>query len=252
MKKKSILIFSITVALYLLNQLFLFLPALFYSSLAIGALLIILLARRLITPFRKHGWLVWLICPLLFWLSVSLYTTIITSYFFIQLIFLCIAWFIFSYFTTLSKYQIDNNQDLHRKFDSLILSGGFLICAASGASLYGLSAFISWPTSLLLLLFLPIAILLFFQFAPLKKNFWSENKFLLPIVVLVLMELAIVLSFLPLNFNLLGFCLALGYYFLLTVMRFRWQDRLERRYLKGIIILSIIIVFILFFSARWL
>ncbi|MHB8904152.1 MAG: hypothetical protein ACYC40_03570, partial [Patescibacteria group bacterium] len=120
------------------------------------------------------------------------------------------------------------------------------------SSLYGLSSFISFPTSFLLLFFLPIAFLLFVQFAPLRKDFWSENKFLLPINVLILLELALALSFLPLNFNLLGFCLALGYYFLLTVMRFRWQGKLDRRNLKNLVILSIVIVFILFLSARWL
>ena len=252
MKNKSALIFLATGLLWLLNQAFLFKPSFFYSSLTLGAILIILLTRNIVEPFRKNGWLVWLIAPLLFWFSASLYATMIASYFWIQVVFLVIAWFIYSYFNNLYYYHFDRNSELHKKFDSLILSGGLLTCAATGASLYGLTAFISWPTSFLLLLFTPIAILLFVQFAPLRKNFWSENKFLLPIDVLILMELAIVLSFLPLNFNLLGFCLALGYYFLLTVMRFRWQERLERRNLKRLIILSISIIIILFLSARWL
>jgi len=252
MKNKSAFIFLTTGLLWFLNQAFLLKPSFFYSSLMLGAILIILLTRNIVEPFRKNGWLVWLIAPLLFWFSVSLYATMIASYFWIQIIFLVIVWFMYSYFNNLYYYHFDRNSELHKKFDSLILSGGLLTCAATGASLYGLTAFISWPTSFLLLLFTPIAILLFVQFAPLRKNFWSENKFLLPIDVLILMELAIVLSFLPLNFNLLGFCLALGYYFLLTVMRFRWQERLERRNLKRLIILSISIIIILFLSARWL
>ena len=171
MKKKSALIFLVTVLLWFLNQVFLFLPSFFYSSVAIGAILIILLTRNLVQPFRKQGWLVWLIAPLLFWFSISLYTTIIASYFWIQVIFLVIAWFIYSYFNNLYYYHLDRNSDLHKKFDSLILSGGLLTCAATGASLYGLTAFVSWSTSFLLLLFMPIAILLFVQFAPLKKDF---------------------------------------------------------------------------------
>lgn len=252
MKKKSALIILTVILLYLLNQIFLLRPAFFYSSLILGALLIILQTRQLVQPFRKNGWLVWVTAPLLFWFSVSLYSTIIAGRFWIQVLFLIIAWFIFSYFRNLSHYLSEKTPELNRKFDSLVLSGGLLTCAASGASLYGLTVFISWPTSLLLLLFLPIAILLFFQFFPLRKNFWVENKYLLPIDVLILMELAVVLSLLPLNFNLLGFVLAVGYYFLLTIMRFRWQEKLERRNIRGLIILSIVIVLILFLSARWL
>ncbi len=252
MKKKSALIILIVGLLLILNQTFLFLPTFFYSSLTIGVLLIILLTRNLVRPFRKHGWLVWILAPALFWLSISLYATIIVGYFWIQALFLIIAWFIYSYFNNLSHYLPNKTPELNKKFDSIVLSGGVLICAATGASLYGLSSFVSFSTTLLLLFFLPIAFLLFAQFAPLRKDFWLENKFLLPINILILLELAFALSFLPLNFNLLGFCLALGYYFLLTVMRLRWQGKLDRRNLRSLVILSVVIVFILFLSARWL
>lgn len=252
MHKKSVLIILTTIFLWVLNQIFLFWPTFFYSSLLLGILLIILLTKNLVQPLRKYGWLAWLIAPILFWFSVSLYSTIITSYFWIQILFVLMAWFIFSYFRNLHNYLPDRTAELNKKFDNLVLSGGTLTCAAVGAALYGLSSFINWSTSFLLLLFMPVAILLFFQFAPLKKNFWSENKLLLPINVLILIELAAVLSLLPLNFNLLGFCLALGYYFLLTVMRLRWQARLDNPNLKRLIFFSILIIFILFLSSRWL
>lgn len=252
MHKKSSLIILTTVILWLLNQTFLMWPGFFYSSLVLGVLAIALLTKYLVSPFRKYGWLAWLIAPILFWFSVSLYSTIIASTFWVQVLFLLIAWFILSYFNNLYNYLPNRTVELNKKFDNLVLSGGTLTCAAVGASLYGLSSFINWSTSLLLSLFVPIAILLFFQFAPLRKNFWQENKLLLPINVLMLLELAAVLSLLPLHFNLLGFCLALGYYFLLTVMRLRWQERLDNPNLKRLILFSIIIIFVLFLSARWL
>lgn len=252
MKSKSAFIILITFLLYFLNQVFLLKPSFFYSSITLGGLLIILLTRNIVKSFRKHGWLVWLITPILFWFSASLYSTIVISSFWIQIIFLVIAWFMYSYFNNLSNYLPNKTPERNKKFDNLVLSGGVLICVTSGASLYGLTSFISWSTSFLLLLFVPIAILLFFQFAPLRKNFWQENKYLLPINILLLLELAIVLSFLPLNFNLLGFVLAIGYYFLLSVMRFRWQERLEYRNIKRLVILMVVIVLILFLSTRWL
>jgi hypothetical protein len=252
MKNKLGLVILVTFLLWVLNQLFLFKAPLFLSCLAIGTLLILLLTRNLVQPFRKHGWLVWLISPILFWLAVSLYATIITGYVFIQIIFLVMASFFYLYFITLNSYLINKTPELNKKFDNLILSSGFLTCAASGASLYGLTAFVSLPTGFLLLFFMPVAAFLFIQFASLKKNFWPENKSLLLIEVLILMELAVVLSFLPLNFNLLGFALGLGYFFLLSIMRLRWQERLDQLKVKRLVILSIVIVFILFFSARWL
>lgn len=252
MKRKSVLIILITILLWSLNQAFLVLPSFFYSAVVIGALLIILLTRNIVTPFRRHGWLAWLIAPILFWFSISLYSTIIVNYFGIQILFLVIAWFMYSYFTNLYYYHFDRDSELHKKFDGLFLSGGLLTCAASGASLYGLSSFVSLSTTYLLLFFTPVVVLLFFQFAPLRQNFWPENKLLLIINIFVLLELAFVLSLLPLNFNILGFCLAVGYYFLLSVMRLRWQGRLHRSNLKSLVIISILVVVILFFSARWL
>jgi len=252
MKNKSFKIILVVLLLYFFNQTFLLHPAFFYSALILGILLIILLTRNLVDTYRRHGWLVWVVSPLLFWSAISLYTTIITTGFWIQFLFLIIAFFQYAYFKNLARYLADKTPEENRKFDNLVLTGGLLSCAAFGASLYGLTIFISWPISLLLALFLPIAFLLFFQFLPLRKNFWNENKYLLPIDVLVLMELAAVLSLLPLNFNLLGFVLAVGYYFLITVMRFRWQEKLERRNIKNLVILSILIVLILFLSARWL
>ncbi|MHB8904007.1 MAG: hypothetical protein ACYC40_02805, partial [Patescibacteria group bacterium] len=136
MKKKSALIIFVVILLWIFNQTFFFWPSFFYSSLAIGALLIILLTRSLVQPFRKHGWLIWIIAPILFWFSVSLYTTIIVGQLWIQVLFIVMACFLYSYFNNLYHYLPNKTPELNKKFDSVVLSGGVLICAASGSSLY--------------------------------------------------------------------------------------------------------------------
>jgi len=239
-------------ALWVLNEIFLYKPVFFFLALSFGALIISFGVYALIKDKRERFWPAYILPPVLFFLSFSFYSSIIISYFWIQVIFLLIAWFIFSYFQNIYYYFSFGAPEREVKIRRLMISGSFLSTFAIAATLYGLPIFLSWPFILLLLSFIFISLALFGQFFIFSKNITSEQQIFLGINILVLAEFAGIFYLLPLNFNILGLLLAIIFYLLLLLNDWRGEGKLNLQYLKWpIIICSLVIVFILL-SAHWL
>lgn len=256
MKKPRYIYLFLPLIIWLLNQAFLLRPSFFYSAMALGLLLIIFGVRALARLDKNKYWPLLIAPPALFFLSFSLYVTLIPnrwpSNFWIQGIFILEAWFIFSYLRNLYYYLAYHALERQQKLSDLLVSGGFLSMFAIGASFYGLPAFINWPLYLLLLSLAPLIFLLFSQFIPFKNLNLKTNLILLLTNTLMLLELAGVISLLPLNYNLLGFVLALAYSFQLLVLQLSWRGELTAKRLKLPIIALVALVIILFLTASWL
>ncbi len=250
MKDRRWLILALPLSLWILGQVFLWRPDLFFVCLSFGALLIILSAKLISAPDR--GWPPFVIAPLLFFLSFSLYSAIIINRFWIQFIFLLVAWFAFSYFKDLYHYRRLASDEMTNRFGALFASGGFLTVFAAAAVLFDLPVFINWPLPLMLLIFMALVYLLFIQFLFLRRITWEGTGLLIITGTLILTELAWVLSFLPLDFNVLALLLAIFYYLVLAAVRLYWRNNLNSRALRLPIILSAGAVVILLLTARWL
>lgn len=252
MKNNYWYLFLIPFALWVLDEIFIFKPAFFFIALSFGLLILAFGIRSLVKNNGFKFWPVFVLPPALFFLSLSFYSAIIISQFWIQVIFLLIAWFVFYYLQNIYYYFSFGAPEREVKIRRLMFSGSFLSTFAIAATLYGLPIFLSWPFSLLLLFFLVISIALYGQFYIFSKNITSEQKIFLGLDVLVLTEFAGVLFFLPLNFNILGLLLAIIFYFLILLNDFRVENKLNFKNLKwSVIIGSLIIIFILL-TARWL
>jgi hypothetical protein len=243
--------------IWLFDQAFLFAPVFFYSSLALGALVIVISVKLIASRGEKKYWPLFVVLPLLFFLSFSTYVTIIVSSFWIQLIFLLIAWFLYAYLKYLyylvgNQSALENSGELENKIDSLLNVGGFLTSYALAAVLFGLTAFLNWSPELMLPAFALIIWLLFLQFLPFKRISWRRTGGLLIINVLALTELAWIFSLFPLNFNILALFSALTYYLSLTIIHAYWRGNLNRQTLKTPLILSAIIIIFSLLIARWL
>ena len=239
--------------IFLLSESFLGWPKLFYISLTLGGLLIILGVKYII----GRGPLFWpsfIIAPLLFFWSWSVYAAMIVGNFWIQMIFLMIFCFLFSYLRTLYYYVAPRpGQPAEgEKFDNLLISGGFLTAFAAAAVLLDLPAFLNWPLYIMLPLWALLIWLLLIQFRPFKVGpSWPAGA-LTTLSVLALTELAGVISLLPLNFNILALFLAVAYYLCLMVIRLQARGNLNRRALQLPLILSALAILLLFLTARWL
>lgn len=257
MKYKRFIPLVSPLIIWFLDQAFLFSPVFFYSALALGSLVAVLSVKLLVGHNKKRDWPLFIIPPLLFFLSFSAYATIIVSRFWIQLIFLLVAWFSYSYLKYLyywagNSIAPENIFELEKKLDNLLQVGGFLIVYALAGVLFGLSAFLSWSPEFMLPVFAAAVLLLFWQFLPFKKISWRQTQIILVLNVLVLTEFAWVLSLFPLDFNILALFAALACYLALTIVHAYWRGNLNRQVLKTPIILSVIIIIFSLLTSRWL
>ncbi len=239
---------------WLLSQAYLVRPAFFYASLAVGTLLIILSVRCLVT--RKRDWLLFMIAPVLLFLSLAAYVAIIISDFWIQTIFIATAWFLFSYLKNLYYYFNAAEQETVDKWaaqlDNLFIAGGFVTVFSITGFWFGLPAFLSLSPVATLPVIALVILLLFVQFSLFSPN---RSRPLGPtafMIVMLLTESAWGFSLLPLNFNILALFMAISYYFGLTILRLKWSGSLNRRALQLPLLLSFFAMLFLLLTSRWL
>lgn len=244
--------FGVALVLWLLSQCFLFFPGFFYSTVALGALIIVFSVRYLARGSQLNHWPLFLISPLFFFLTFSIYAALFSGFFWIQAIFLLNAWFMAVCLNSLSHYFLAPTPEREKKLDNLFLNGAWLTVFAASSVIFGLSAFISLRFPILLAAFLLTVLLLWIQFLPLAKVKWRAAAPVLFASIFVLGVLVGAISLLPLNFNILGFLAAIFAYFLLAVNRLFWRGNLSRQTLKGPFIFSVVLSVILLLTARWL
>lgn len=252
MKNNYWYLILVTFGLWALNEVFLYQPDFFFVSLGLGALIIIFYVRSLIKKRGGRFWPVFILPPVLFYLSFSLYSAIIVSQFWIQTIFLLIAWFSFSYLKNIYYYFSFGAPEREVRLRRLIASGTFLSTFAFAANLYGLPIFLSWPFALILLAFAAISLGLFGQFLIFSSQVNHEERHFLAINVLVLAEFAGVLYFLPLNYNILGLLVAVVFYFLVMLNDWRAAERLNFKNVKWPVFIVSAIIILILLTARWL
>jgi hypothetical protein len=68
----------------------------------------------------------------------------------------------------------------------------------------------------------------------------------------VLIEAAWSISFLPLNYNVLGMVLAICYYISIGLTRFHLRNKLNRKVVKLYLFLGFISILILLLTSRWI
>lgn len=256
MKYQRFIPLCLSLAIYCLGQIVLFEPLLFYSVLGLGATLIVLGGKYLAIK-GGHDWLPLIVAPLIFFLSAIFYLAIISNTWLIQAILLLVLWFIFSYFKNLYYYlnlspSLDQADINVARLDNLFMAGGFWSVFLAAAVCFMLPAFLSWPDVYTVGILGVILLLLFWQYSFLVSDKLSFSWPTALVMVLILMEIAWVLSLLPLSFNVLGLFMAIFYYFLLTILRLKIRGALYQRAWKLPFILSLTAIAILLLTSRWL
>jgi len=183
---------------------------------------------------------------------MTFYSSVLSNRFWLHIVFILIAWFLFAYIKNLYDYFVNKTVDNLEKLDNFLLIGGFLTIFATSSTLFILPAFLNWPFWAMFVVFIPVSFLLFNQFLAIKGKTWQEGGAMLLVNVAVLTEIAWVFSLLPLNFNVLGCLVAIFYYLLVVVNRLYWRNNLSLRNIKIPLILTAIVLVLLFLTARWL
>jgi hypothetical protein len=249
--KSRKIIFITPVILWLLSQAFLVQPQFFFLAVTLGFLLLALTVRGSEKNKQDMNWPLFFFFPALFFLATSLYITFLPNYYWIQLILLLSAYFSFSYLRNIYYFFHYGASERADRLDGLMLAGGFLSVFALAASLYGLPTFLGWNFWTLLPLFVILVSPLFFQSFVLGPINIRENWPLFFAGSLILAEMTAVVYFLPLSFNILGFFIAVFYYFILLVLRLFLKGDFYGRNFRWPLTFGLILIVILLLTSRW-
>jgi hypothetical protein len=249
--KSRQIIFVTPIILWLLSQLFLARPQFFFISVFSGLLLLAFVIKGSEKHKQDRNWPLFFFFPALFFLSVSLYITFLPNYYWIQTILLFAAYFSFAYLRNIYYFFHYGASERAERLDGLMLAGGFLSVFALASSLYGLPTFLGWNFWTLLPLFVILVSPLFFQSFVLGRIHIRENWPLFLIGSLILAEMTAVIYFLPLSFNILGFFIAIFYYFILLVLRLFLKGDFSGRNLRWPVTFGLILIIILLLTSRW-
>lgn len=236
------------------SQLLKFFPNSFFPIAIIGTALIVFWVFRL---FKKRAnkeienWWSYSILPAIFHLSIILYFSIEPNVVIGQLILFLDAFFLFHYFKNI-YYSIANGEGREDQLKNLSFFGGVLSVFFSASFVYGLKAFLGYqlpPVFFGLSVAILAAWYQIFVFVPfsLKKNL---HFFL--IASLSLLQIALVLFFLPFSYHLLGIIMTLAFYFVVGIGRLHLQGRIPKKQLKFYLLFTILAGFFLLLTARWL
>lgn len=252
MINKRLVPILLPLALFVLNEVFLFYPKLIFITLFLGAAFICFGLKLISGSLKFKAWAIFLILPLLLYLSFSLFIALLSNPLAIQMVMVLMFGMIFYYFKNLYYYLVSDDADRMAKLESFSLTAGFLVVFAIFFSINILPLFIRLDINIMLLISLPILFFLFLQpilFGRIKL------KSAMPLIIsgtFVAAQIFWLLSLLPLNPNVLGLLCALTYYLILIVVRLSFKESLNRRSLKWPLILVIIASLSLLLSARWL
>lgn len=238
--------------LFILNELVFIQPKLFFVSLSLGALVLFLSVRILGRENREKYWPFFSVLPILIFLGLSSYSALIASKFLVQLMFFLSFLLNFYYLRTLYYYLVNKEYNRGLQIGSFSVLAGFFIIFSFYALVFILPLFINLAPVLLALTPLPIVWFLFFKGVYFNLNSFKDGSLIFLINTLILAQLSWMLSYFPLNSNILGFVVALIYYLLLIVSLLHFKGSLSRKTIKWPLTLVLVSVFILFLTARWL
>lgn len=236
-----------------LSQVFFWRPLFFFAALALGTLLIAWSVKE-IAGRHEPDWYFFISAPILFSLAFNSYAAVIASSFLVQVCFVAIAWFLYSYLKAFYHFAVhkEEREDWKIRLHRLLIPGGFLTMFAAFAVMLYLPLFFNLDIYISLPLFIVLSWLLFVQFGPIKHIDARPTGTLVIINVIIMAEMAWAFTLLPFNYNLLALFAAITYYLLLLIVRLEARGDLNRQSLRPSLIIIVSAMLLLVLTARWL
>jgi hypothetical protein len=247
-----LLVIILPILIWVLAQSYLIWPEFFYISSIISVLSITFVTFYLKQAGPKTPWWFFTFLPVIFLLAISVYITLCTSFWLIQILFLVLLIFQFNYFKSL--YYFWNKPELysHEDMKTVRAYGGFLSVFFLAANIYGLQSLLNFDVWPMLLIFVPSIFALVYISLRLEdhesKTIWQFAS----LISLVMFEMAWVFIFLPLNYNVSGLSVSIVYYLIINLVNLYLQKALVSKKIKLYIFLSSAGLMALLFTANWL
>lgn len=251
-KLPRLLVIVLPILIWVLAQSYLIWPEFFYFSLIISVLSLVVVTFYLKQAGSKHPWWLFAVLPVIFLVAISIYITLCTNFWLIQLLFLVLLIFQFNYFKNL--YYFWNRPELynHEDMKTVRAYGGFLSAFFMAANIYGLQSLLNFDVWPMLLVFVIAVFALVYLKLKLEDHdnraVWQFST----LISLIIFEMAWVFIFLPLNYNVSGLSVAIVYYLIINLVNLYLQKVLTPKKIKLYIALSSAGLAALLFTANWL
>lgn len=252
MNKKRLIPLIAPSIIFVLNESFLLYPSLFFVSLSLGALILFFAIRYLGKDNEEKFWPLFSVVPIIIFLSFSIYSALVSSHLLIQSLFIASFVFNFYYLRTIYYYLSKKDYSVASQLASFAVFSGFFSIFLLYSSVYLLPFFVNISPILLSISPLIFVYFLFFQVLYFYSSSFSDNNLVFIINTLILLQSSLIISYLPLSAHVLGFLVALIYYFLAILSILNFKNKVNRKALKWPLILTISSVLLLLLSARWL
>jgi hypothetical protein len=254
MKKNRCLPLLVPIVAGGLMEILYFWPSMIYVVMALEIILFLFTVRQFLrSGVKQEKWWNLLILPAVFSSSVIVFSIIVPKFFAHPLFFVNVL-FLYLYFRSVYRHLHSSSPapDSYDSLRNLSAYGNFLAVYFVASSVYGFQAFLNARVWSLMLPLLVIFCLIVYQV------FWSdkinsrEGLFFILLAGFVLVELGWSISFLPLDYYILGLISAVFYYMMIGLTRFYLLGVLNKRTIKKYLILGFLSLTVVILSARWL
>jgi hypothetical protein len=204
------------------------------------------------------------IVPTFFSLGLLIYVSLLASSFYLQVLVLLGALIIYQYWRLAYRKlspkpireklrQIFGDKGEELAFIGVSLYVNFLAVFLLTSSFFAIKYFLGLSYLLMFSLLAIVIFILTISAAQLSGMFIKkETRYYWLILSFIIWQFGVSLFFLPLNYSVLGFILALAFYSAINLSRFALSNKLNKNRLKWYIGFPLLAIVILLFSAQWL
>ena len=238
---------------FVLLELILFFPKSLFVVMVLLLLMDLFVVRQfLIASKRQEKWWLFIFLPLVFTFGLVTFSTMLTNKLVIQFLFVSNSFFNYFYFLTIYNYLINHTKYKKNSLENISSYGNFLGFYFICSSIYGMQVFLNAEIWRLMIALAFISLIVVYEV------FWANNIdnnarfFYMLVLTLMIVEFAWAISFMTLNYYILGLILAIFYYTIIGLTRFYLLRTLNPRTIKSYLILGISSVVLVLFTANWI
>ena len=235
------------------EEIFFYFPKMIYVIAVLNTLIYFFVIRQFIRASkRKENWLNFLILPVLFLIGSMFFSSMVSSKWLVQLLFILNAGFAYLYFRTVYRFLIDIKEYQADGLENISSYGNFLSFYFIASAIYGLQVFLNINIWILMIALLLAILVIIYQVFWANRIDVNARFFYMLIIGLILVEMAWAASFMTLSFYILGLVLAVCYYMIIGLTRFYLLNTLSRSIIKSYLIFGFSSILLVLLTSNWI
>ena len=243
----------VPLSIFFLQEIYFFSPKLIYLVSVLAGLLIFFAIWQFSQASKTDNrWWNYLILPAVMSAAVMGYSVFLSNKLIIQVLFILNIIFLYLYLRYVYYYLL--NPAVYEVFSIENISSyvNWLAFFLLASMVYGLESFLNLPISWLVLITMFFTALLIYQIIWANKIATRVGLAYILISCLILIELFWSISFLPLNYNIAGLCLAICYYVIVGLVKNQLLSKLDTAMVKMYLILGSVSLILVLLTAKWI